>query len=60
MQIVAHSKGISGETHQNEAGEVMLHFLTSAVSPKTEEELQEVLSAVIEAVRIVLALKAVL
>jgi len=60
VQIVAHSKGISGEVDQNEGGEVMLHFETDAVSSKTEQELQELLQAVIEAVRIVLALKAIL
>lgn len=60
MPIVATVKGLTGDIHQNEVGEISLHLLTGQLPVHDETKLQDVIEAVTDAVRVVLALKAVL
>lgn len=60
-QIVAFTKGLSGEIHQNRHGEVSLHMITGTGLPQHDEALLlDALRAALESARIVLAMKGIL
>lgn len=60
MPIVADVKGLAGEIHQNETGHIGINLLTGQLPAHDETRLQDVIEAVTDAVRVVLALKAIL
>jgi hypothetical protein len=60
MYYACHTKRLSGDVNQNEVGEVSIHLLTGKLSPKDEQELQEIVRLAVEAVRAALLLKEII